>query len=160
MLTYLSKRRHQDTLQKKKSVWRRQFDALGNVLFGNLGSWHLCGFYFDTYHLPTVHIVAAQVHPFMATVCLIAVASSSRIMCPVTLQKLFRFEENDKDLKVFTRPKNWVEDVLDKPIRSIGIIFLQLTGFKGSAANILVPHRGVDEDKAVLYLIPYHFFWL
>ncbi|KAK3553071.1 hypothetical protein QTP86_031172 [Hemibagrus guttatus] len=31
---------------------RRQCHALGNVMLGNLGSCHPCGYYFDTYHLP------------------------------------------------------------------------------------------------------------
>ena len=36
----------------KKASWRRQCDAFGNVLLGNLGSCHPCGCYSDMYHLP------------------------------------------------------------------------------------------------------------
>ncbi|KAK3509829.1 hypothetical protein QTP70_012764 [Hemibagrus guttatus] len=36
---------------KKASRWR-QCHALGNVLLGNLGSCHPCGYYFDMYHIP------------------------------------------------------------------------------------------------------------
>ena len=36
----------------KKASWWRQCDALGNILLGNLGSWHSRGCYLDTYHLP------------------------------------------------------------------------------------------------------------
>ncbi len=36
----------------KKVSWQRHCDALGSVLLGNLGSWHSCEYYFDTYHLP------------------------------------------------------------------------------------------------------------
>ena len=55
---------------------RRQCDALGNVLLGNLGS------YFETYHLPK--------HCRRPWTCsLMAVASFSRIMCRATKQKWF-----------------------------------------------------------------------
>lgn len=33
---------------KKESQWKA-CDALGNVLLGNSGSWHLYEFYFETY---------------------------------------------------------------------------------------------------------------
>lgn len=33
---------------KKESQWK-ECDALGNVLLGNSGSWHLYEFYFQTY---------------------------------------------------------------------------------------------------------------
>ena len=36
--------------EKKASRWRQCY-ALGNVLLGNLGSWHSCGGYSDMYHL-------------------------------------------------------------------------------------------------------------
>ena len=48
---------------EKKACQRRQCDALGNVLLGNLGCCHPCGCYFDTYHLPK-HCC----RPFMGTV--------------------------------------------------------------------------------------------
>ena len=46
----------------KKASRRRQYNALGNVLLGNIGSCHSCGCYFET------SIVADHVHPFMETV--------------------------------------------------------------------------------------------
>ncbi|XP_067275610.1 sodium- and chloride-dependent GABA transporter 2-like isoform X1 [Pseudorasbora parva] len=48
----------------KKASWRRQCNALGNVL---LGSCHPCGCYFDTYHQS---IAPDHLHHFMETVFL------------------------------------------------------------------------------------------
>lgn len=72
----------------KKACQQKQHDALGNVLLGNLGSWHSCGCYFDTYQLPK--------HSCRGEDSLLANGISwwqwilSRIMSPTTVQRLFR----------------------------------------------------------------------
>ena len=41
---------HGTSMHYGKKTRQKQWDALGNVLLGNLGSCHPCGCYFDTYH--------------------------------------------------------------------------------------------------------------
>ena len=99
----------------KKARKRRQFDAPGNVLLGNLGSYHWCGSYFDTYHLPK-----PKYTPSWQQYSLMAVASFSRIVQGW-------FEEHNEEFKVLTRPPNSPDlnpsehlwDELDKHIRSM-----------------------------------------
>lgn len=49
-VTDLGKKLHQGVIWIKGKLV--EFNALSNVLLGNLGSYHSCECYFDTYHLP------------------------------------------------------------------------------------------------------------
>ncbi|XP_053084513.1 endoplasmic reticulum protein SC65 isoform X3 [Pangasianodon hypophthalmus] len=90
----------------KKTSWQRQCDALGNVLLGNLESWHSCGCYFDTDHLPK-HCLD-QVHSFMATVFPNGNCLFQQDNVPSHTAKIVQewFEEHDKEFKVLTWPPN------------------------------------------------------
>lgn len=82
----------------KKKSWRRQPDALSNVLLGDLGV------NVDVILTRTTfqNTVEDEVHTFMATVFLIA--SCSKIMRPVTLQKKVQewCKGHDKEFSVFS----------------------------------------------------------
>ena len=123
---------------RKASRWRL-CDALGNVLLGNLGFCHPCGCYFDIYHLP-MHCC----RPYS----LMAVASLGRIMRQPTKQKWFRNGLRSTTMSLrsglaskFPRSQSNRASVgcagQTSPI--YGGSTSQLTGLKGSAANILVP---------------------
>lgn len=80
-------------------------------MFWNLAFCYLCGFYFDTYHLPK-HC-GEQINPFMETVFhIMAVISFSRIMHSAMKQKWF--EDHNYEFEVLAWPQslisqsNWV----------------------------------------------------
>jgi len=113
-------------LYGKKASRRRQCDALGNVLLGNLGSCHSCGCYFDTTHL---NIVADHTHPFMETVfpggC--GLFQQDNAFCHKAKMVQEWFEEHNNEFEVLTWPPNSPDlspiehlwDVLNKQVRSM-----------------------------------------
>ncbi|MCI4387329.1 hypothetical protein PGIGA_G00072870 [Pangasianodon gigas] len=104
----------------KKASQRRQCDALGNVLLGNLVSWPSYGCYFDRYHLPK-HI--------MVTVLPNGSGLFQQDNAPCHTAKIVQvwFEHHDREFKVLTWSPNSPDlnliehlwDVLDKQVRSM-----------------------------------------
>lgn len=121
---------------EKKTIWQRPC-SLGNVLLGNLESWHFCGFYVDTYHLRKP---GYKVHLFMAK----AFPNGSGI-----------FQQNNapchaaKNLRNMTKSSRWLGlQISQISIQSCickqtnlthGGCNSQLTELKQSATNFLVP---------------------
>ena len=122
----------------KKASRRRWCDALGNVLLGNLGSCHPWGCYFDRYHLPK--------HCYWPLTSFHA-NSIHWWLWPLS-KKLFRNGLRNKTTGLrcllglqFPRSQSNWESVGCAGQTSLirGDPTSQLTGFKGSAPNILVP---------------------
>lgn len=84
--------------------WWRQCEGLGNVL-GNIGSHHLCGRYFITYHLPQHHW-RPSTHLHSNSILWVTPASFSRTMHPDTLYKLYvnNFRNMKKNFAVLFWP--------------------------------------------------------
>ena len=125
----------------KMASRRRQCDALGNVLPGNLESCHPCGCYFDTYHLPK-HC-CRPLHPFMEMVlpdgC--GLFQQDNAQCHKSKMVQEWFGEHNNKLEVFSRSQSnqasvgragQTNAIHEGPTS-------QLTALKGSAANILMP---------------------
>ncbi len=89
----------------KKAGRRRQCYALGNVLLGDLGSWHSCGCYFDTYHLPK-HCCRPRTPFHGSGVPWRQCPLSAECTCHTAKTVQEWFEEHDNEFKVLLWPPN------------------------------------------------------
>lgn len=124
---YLRKRAPGCTVLKRQ----RQFDTLGNILLGNLRSWHLCRCYFDIL-LTYCHRPSTPLHDNGVCVWQRLVSCHTANMVQYFLRSMRESTRtsgsaNFPELK----PVKYLWNMLDKP----GGITSQCKGLKGSAAD-------------------------